>query len=360
MPRLATEVPAAAAPAAEAPVAEVEETEPKKSARFYALDGWRAISILLVLSSHMLPLGPRSLELNSAAGQMGMALFFTLSGFLITTQLYKKRHLGTFYIRRLFRIVPLAWLYTAAVVVILGAPVTSALVQAVFATNYAHAYIVEGSEHFWSLCVEVHFYVAIGLLMAITRFRGFRLIPLVWIGVVITRLVLAPQGTIETHLRVDEILAGACLGLVHLGLFGPRPRAALERAPLWSLLLLLGVASHTASGHFGALRSLLAASVVGHTLFHSERGGYAWLGHRALLYVAETSYALYVVHPLTLEGWFNTGGTVVRYAKRVLSFALTFGLAHLSTRYYELPITNLGRRLSKRVEAWGATGASHA
>jgi len=346
------------AEAATESAAPTEEKKAKKSVRFYALDGWRAISILLVLSSHMLPLGPHAWELNGAAGQMGMALFFTLSGFLITTQLYKKRHLGTFYIRRLFRIVPLAWLYTVAVVVILSAPITSGLVQGAFATNYAHAYILEGAEHFWSLCVEVHFYVAIGLLMAITRFRGFKLIPFVWLGLVITRLIIEPQGTIETHLRVDEILAGACLGLIHLGLFGDKPRALLEKTPFVVLAVLLAVASHNFSMHFGAFRSLFAASLVGHTLFHSERGGYAWLGNRALRYVAETSYALYVVHPLTLEGWFGTGDTVVRYSKRILSFIITFALAHISTHYYELPITQLGRRLSKRVEAWSASKAA--
>ena len=48
------------------------------------LDGWRGISILLVLASHLLPLGPKGWQLNATAGPMGMALFFTLSGFLIT------------------------------------------------------------------------------------------------------------------------------------------------------------------------------------------------------------------------------------------------------------------------------------
>ena len=54
------------------------------SKRIPLLDGWRATSILLVLGSHLLPLGPKVLGLNEAAGAMGMALFFTLSGFLIT------------------------------------------------------------------------------------------------------------------------------------------------------------------------------------------------------------------------------------------------------------------------------------
>lgn len=344
----------------EAPSAEVARPAAPKAARFFVLDGWRAISILLVLASHMLPLGPERFEMNVASGQMGMALFFTLSGFLITTQLHAKRHIGSFFVRRLFRIVPLAWAYTLLIVLVLGLPVGSAFVMGGFALNYVHDAIQDGNAHFWSLCVEVHFYGAIGLYMAITRFRGFKAIPLFWLGFVITRIVLAPQGTLETHLRVDEILAGSCLGLVHLGLFGERPRQLVERVPFLVLLGLLAIASHTWSHQFGALRSLLAASLVGHTLFRSERGEFGWLGHRALRYVAETSYALYVIHPVTLEGWLGTGDRLVRYSKRILSFVLTFGLAHLSTYYFELPTTELGRRLAKRVEGIGRPPAAAA
>ena len=57
---------------------------PTDEARLDALDGWRGVSILLILACHLLPLGPKSLQLNDMAGPMGMAIFFTLSGFLIT------------------------------------------------------------------------------------------------------------------------------------------------------------------------------------------------------------------------------------------------------------------------------------
>ena len=36
------------------------------------LDGLRAISILLVLATHMLPLGPKPLRINETTGAMGM------------------------------------------------------------------------------------------------------------------------------------------------------------------------------------------------------------------------------------------------------------------------------------------------
>jgi peptidoglycan/LPS O-acetylase OafA/YrhL len=44
--------------------------------RLFELDGLRAISILLVLSAHMLHLGSKFLHLNDMSGAMGMSLFF--------------------------------------------------------------------------------------------------------------------------------------------------------------------------------------------------------------------------------------------------------------------------------------------
>jgi peptidoglycan/LPS O-acetylase OafA/YrhL len=86
-------------------------TESKR--RFEVLDGWRGISILLVLATHLLPLGPKSWQLNFTFGPMGMALFFTLSGFLITNFLLQRPSVTDFLIRRIARIVPLAWLCMA-------------------------------------------------------------------------------------------------------------------------------------------------------------------------------------------------------------------------------------------------------
>ncbi len=70
--------------------------------RLYVLDGWRGVSILLVLAAHLLPLGPKSLHLNEVAGAMGMSLFFTLSGFLIARLLLKDEGIVGFLIKRFF------------------------------------------------------------------------------------------------------------------------------------------------------------------------------------------------------------------------------------------------------------------
>lgn len=62
-------------------------------------------------------------------------------------------------------------------------------------------------------------------------------------------------------------------------------------------------------------------------------------------YIAAVSYALYVVHPLTMHGWFNQGSIVERYLlKRPISIVMTFAMAHFSTFYWENYWMQAGKR----------------
>jgi len=54
--------------------------------RIPSLDGWRGIAILLVLADH-LQIGLFGREKLAPTGQHGVALFFVLSGYLITSKL---------------------------------------------------------------------------------------------------------------------------------------------------------------------------------------------------------------------------------------------------------------------------------
>lgn len=44
--------------------------------RFHVLDGWRGISILLVLAGHLLPIGLPEWQMNASVAASGMAMFF--------------------------------------------------------------------------------------------------------------------------------------------------------------------------------------------------------------------------------------------------------------------------------------------
>ena len=326
--------------------------------RFPVLDGWRGISILAVLACHMLPLGPRSWRLNEAVGLLGMSLFFTLSGFLITKTLIHDPSIRNFSIRRFFRIIPLAWLFAVLVLPLVKAPAADYGVTLLFLANLPPYHLTPLTGHYWSLCVEVQFYAFVAVLFWLAGNRG--LITLVVIGLLVTgnRMMHGVGAAISTPYRSDEIFSGATLALVHsdyLGSIGRCLRRALATASPAIIVAPFLLACHPSVIIAEYFRPYLAAALVGTTLLH---GGILtnWLQHRKLAYVGEISYALYVIHPLSLRGWLGHGTTVIKYAKRPLCIAISFLAAHFSTRYYEKRWISLGRRLIARTPSGVESG----
>lgn len=309
--------------------------------RYQVLDGWRAVSILCVLAAHLLPLGLKSWQLNAMFGIVGMSLFFTLSGFLITTNLLRGTRVRDFLIRRFCRILPLAWLFLLVVLPLTVANFNTYLAHFFFYANLPPFWLVEMTGHFWSLCLEMQFYVFVALLILLLKKPGLFVLPWLCIMVTIGRVWYGEPVSIVTYFRVDEILAGASLALIlqSSGKFFLQFFAKLN-----SYLLILGllIASHSAMPLANYLRPYLATMLVGSTLVQEKTKLSCFLSKPSLAYIAIISYALYVVHPLTTYGWLGSGDGVVKYTKRIISFILTFGLAHISTFYYE-----------KRWIAWG-------
>src|SRR6266516_2089857 len=147
------------------------------------IEGLRAVAILLVVLYHAgLPwLG---------GGYVGVDVFFVISGFLITSQLYDELagtgriSIRRFYARRAVRLLPAATLVIAATVLAswLWLPPTrfrEVAYDAVAASGYAINYrlAIEGTDylaaarapsplqHFWSLAVEEQFYLFWPLLL---------------------------------------------------------------------------------------------------------------------------------------------------------------------------------------------------
>ena len=307
-----------------------------------ALDGLRAISICLVLAAHMLPLGPKSLLLNLTAGAMGMSLFFALSGFLIMRALLSDPVLE-FGVKRLARILPLAYLYMALAFVISGEPKESLLAQLAFVLNYHPELITPLTAHLWSLCVEVQFYVAAALVFAaLGRQQGAALAWPCCVAITVLRIRSGAMLEIPTHLRVDEILVGACIATA--------PSALMERIVVGPGIWLLSVglwfaASLPESGALQYLRPYSAGLLLATTLIQSPGLVVDALGSRPLRYVATTSYAIYIIHPFTMAGWWNDGSVWERYfLKRPISMAATLAAAHVSTFYWERLWSRAARR----------------
>ncbi len=314
------------------------------------LDGVRATSILLVLAGHLLPLGPKALQINEAAASGGMALFFILSGFLITRLLMDDNDLTNFMVKRLARIVPLAWLFMALVFVLFNRDLAALASEMSFTLNYHTGAINTFNPHLWSLCVEVQFYIAMGVI-----FRFFRRpAPYIVLGLclLITALKLIAHDpySMQTQLRGDELLAGSLLYMSVSGAFG-------DHGPIWrrlerftpALAILLFLSARPGLGLLDYIRAYAAALLVGSVLFTRQ----AWLSHalssRPMAYIAKISYALYIIHIGAAAGAAAVLGVssklTLYLVQRPITFVATFIFAHLSTLYYEAPWNAFGRAL---------------
>lgn len=140
------------------------------------LDALRAIAVLAVMFHHFVPARAQwPLFAAIPFGQLGVKLFFVLSGFLITGILLRARSklgdqpravlsaLAGFYARRSLRIFPLYYLVIAVCLVLNVPPVRDELLWlATYTLNLRISYqgwYPEHVAHFWSLAVEEQFYL---------------------------------------------------------------------------------------------------------------------------------------------------------------------------------------------------------
>ena len=321
------------------------------SKRIPILDGWRATSILLVLGAHLLPIGPKVLELNETAGAMGMALFFTLSGFLIVQFLAAGTPLGLFVTKRLARIIPLSWAAMLFLALWHSYDVSTIARNFLFVSNLPPVTFFEGGEHLWSLCVEMQFYMTVSAIVLLLGRRGLYLIPVLALSVTCARVAAGEHISIVTWHRIDEILAGGTIALVYSGWLGERAAELLKKLWVWPFAIALFLCSHPDAGALQYLRPYAAATLVGASLTGAPAFLRRLLESRPMIYVAEVSYALYVTHGVLSHTWLGTGDRLEKYLKRPLLFGATFALAHLSTFYYEQPITRRVREYGKRRQA---------
>ena len=315
--------------------------------RYQSLDGWRGLSILFVLAGHLLPLSPKAWQMNSAVAATGMVLFFILSGFLITTILLRDDNIHRFLVRRFMRIIPLAWLVLIVTLLLISASNSSFLSHLFFYANWPPMTLTKATSHFWSLCVEIQFYIGIALLVFFLKSRAFLLLPILAVGVTIYRYMNGVEIAINTYYRADEILAGCILALLY-------NKDSLDIKHFFNylnpvyLFPLLVLSAHPDSGIINYFRPYIAMLLVGSTLFSSERSFVnKILSTKILLYIASISFALYVFHGGLRETWVGEGDTFEKYIKRPLFFAVIFVFAHISTFYYEKHWIKLGKKMTR-------------
>jgi peptidoglycan/LPS O-acetylase OafA/YrhL len=333
------------------------------SGRIPALDGLRAVAVLLVLFSHAtLTRGFPSLGLASAFDRLGSAgvdVFFVLSGFLITSLLCRERErsraisLRAFYLRRALRLLPayLCFLVFVALLAVAGkADVTRGdwVAAGTYTMNF-RAHPAWELGHIWSLSIEEHFYLlwppvlallpprrAVGALAAVLLLE-----PLARIAVLVWSPSRVSESELWTFTRLDPLAAGCLLALLSRSPSGVRPLDAAARA--WPAVLALLVAAMTGSmisGKFdvGVGPSLIAvtlALLVWAAIHHAPR----WLQSPTMIAIGLGSYSLYLwqevfLNPRRFE-WWN------RFPQNLLLAAL---FAVISYRVIERPFLRVKER----------------
>ncbi|WP_028584993.1 acyltransferase family protein [Desulfogranum mediterraneum] len=317
--------------------------------RFKVLDGWRGVSISLVLAGHLLPLGIKRWQMNGAVAATGMVLFFILSGFLITNILVKDNDIKSFLIRRVMRIFPLAWSVLAVTLFLKDASSHQWFSSFLFYANWPPMGLMDITSHYWSLCVEVQFYFLIAMLVYLLKEKSFWLIPIFSVFITLFRMSNGVEMAINTYYRIDEILAGCILALIYHSDFS-NVKSFIGKLNPFLLFALLIFSAHPLSGVTNYFRPYIAMLLVGSTLFSDSSWKFDFLlKNRFLFYLASISFALYIFHGVLVDTCLGDGGKFVKYLKRPLLFGVTFLLAHLSTHYFEKYWLDIGKKITSNL-----------
>jgi len=294
-----------------------------------ALDGLRALAVVAVVLYHA---GATSaLPGLAPGGFLGVSVFFTLSGYLVTTLLVRESErdgrvdFRRFWSRRVKRLAPASMAVVLAAVVLAGEfwSAMRAIDAAAGLFGFTNWHVILSGEDellrtivgplgpFWSLAVEEQFYVllSVAVLVAARTRRPIRTLGIVvvlgWIGSVLAQVLISgPQFRLEfgTDTRGAELLAGCGLAvLLHVrpGLVA-RCRSWLPVAGALSLVLLTLLVATTdyeppwlLRGGYGAV-SLVSATLVASLLVAGPVTN--MLGRSPIVAIGRLSYSWYVVH----------------------------------------------------------------
>ena len=236
-----------------------------------------------------------------------------------------------------------------------AAPLSAYLPHLLFYANWPPMGLTEPTGHLWSLCVEMQFYILIALLIATFKQRTYVILPLLCVLITAYRFSNHAEMAINTYYRLDEILAGCILAIIYHRQAGRLVGLIGQLNPVY-LFPLLMISAHPDGGLMNYARPYIALLVVGSTLFinHEFSNYNTWyqqcLKSRFLFYIASISYALYVIHGGLMHSWLGEGDKLEKYLKRPLLLAITFGLAHVSSFYYEKYWMDLGKKLTKKAD----------
>ncbi len=337
------------------------------------VDGLRAIAVVAVVVYHAFPGALR-------AGFTGVDVFFVISGYLISSLIWRGLADGsfsllTFYGRRVLRLFPALLVVLAACLVAgwwllapggyerLGRDTAAA---AVYLSNFvfwresgyfAPAAAARPLTHLWSLAVEEQFYVLYPWLL-IATFRRRRatvvlLLALLVMSFAVSVAILRVDPAQAFYLlpsRFWELLAGGLLAYTQFKATWPGSPRFANVVSLGGLVLLpLAFLGPRGGGNFPGWWALapVAAAILLVGGGPQAALNRLVLARRPLVFVGRISYPLYLWHFPLLSFARARYGTLSSGAVLAV-VALSFVLAYLTFRLVEVPLRFHVRRVSWR------------
>lgn len=301
-------------------------------------------------------------------GSTGVALFFVLSGFILTWTTNPALARSGFYLRRVARIYPdhLVTLVAALVIaLVLGSPpVTGRIIGAnvlllqAWSLDPTVVYGLNGVA--WSLSCELAFYLAFPFLLPLLRrwtTRTRLVVTLVALAIPLVATVVAPTTyQVLYHFplaRFPEFVLGVVAGLA----FVEGHRSRVPWAGVLGILAAVLVAAELTHATEAVARVALVLPFALFLMLCAERdlrGRRSVLTHRVLIVAGSASYAFYLVHELVIRRVLDTPLTGVLAAAVITVGAAV--LAYALYRFVEEPARHLivnrwGRRQRASVSA---------
>lgn len=341
------------------------------------LHGLRGVAVIIVLLSH---LGNADMWLlpvsHEAIGKAGVWVFFALSSFLLTHGLCRalaredslSSSLIRYMIQRVFRIYPL---YVA--VLFLHFLAGSLSENGVF----RHLLLQEGAAELWAIPVEFKYYLVVPLVALAAQYMP-RWCVLSALGMLFLLSMAAgsrePDSVFSIELgllpKAAPFLAGSMLALVRHGDgFRWEGSAGRNEGParilltpvaqlaLWALLALAAVLYRETTTRdlpislAPTLSMMMAVASVG--LMHAALRP-TWtarfLRTRALVFMGEISFSLYLLHMFVIHGLQAWGAFMPAAVQAWLAMALSILLSVMAYRFIEQPGMQAGKYLGNKLD----------
>jgi len=243
----------------------------------------RGLAVSMVIAAHFntAPL-PYPAEISLVLGNCGVILFFFLSGFLMDRTLARDNRLGSYAIRRMFRILPMYWASILfAFIMTAGWTLGDVLANATFAAPAFHTERMLGV--YWTLYIEVLFYCLVPFVRQAGE-RAIKFAPYAFIA------AFALWAAIAGRMNAAAFYVLFCFAGMQIGAW---TRGQIGFGWLIAALAAISASASTLSGV--SIYLGLAPFVCSVLFLLAMRQQWSW---RPMEIIGDVSYSWYLLHSL--------------------------------------------------------------